>query len=67
MSETKEMVSFLEDTDIIKQIDAVAIREGSNRSAILRRAIRKELSFLSSVPTSGINPAHNNVVVKEQS
>ena len=66
MTENKKMVSFMEDTEIVNQIDAVALREGSDRSAIVRRAIRKELSFLSSIPTSGINPIPNKAAVKNK-
>ena len=52
MSDQKEMVSFLEDREITRQVDELAEREGTNRSAIIRRAIRALLFNLSSVPTS---------------
>lgn len=56
MSESKEMVSFIEDTKIIEQVDALALHEGTNRSAIFRRAIRKLLFSLSPIPTYENDP-----------
>lgn len=65
MSEGKEMVSFLEDTDIIKQVDAVAKREGTHRSAIFRRAVRNLLFSLPHVPGNGNSPIDEKSVKKE--
>lgn len=53
MSDPKEMVSFLEDKAIIEQVDKMAQREGSNRSALLRRAVRMLLFSLPAVPIIG--------------
>jgi hypothetical protein len=65
MSEPKEMVSFLDEVEIIRLIDAVALREGSNRSAILRRAIRKELIFLGAIPSFGNVPSSTQPITQE--
>jgi hypothetical protein len=65
MSERKEMVSFYEDAEITRLIDVVALQEGSNRSAIIRRAIRKELIFLGAIPTNGNVPANMQPVMHE--
>lgn len=45
MSATEErvIITFREDIEIIQQIDALAKREGTDRSAIFRRALRREL------------------------
>jgi metal-responsive CopG/Arc/MetJ family transcriptional regulator len=43
---TKAIVSFLEDKQIIENIDKVASERGSDRSAIIRECIRKEMRRL---------------------
>lgn len=45
-----------EDTPIVDQLDAVAKAEGISRADVLRRAIRRYLFSLSTVPTSGSIP-----------
>ena len=66
MRNPKKMVSFFEDIDIIHQIGVVALQEGSDRSAIIRRAIRKELVFLGAIPTNGNIPTDKSHVSQEQ-
>ncbi len=56
MRNTKKMLSFIDEITILQLIEAVALREGSSQSAIMRRAIRKELTFLGDIPTSGKLP-----------
>ncbi len=56
MPKRKKMLSFHEDTEIIRLIDAVALQEGSNLSVFIRRAIRKELTFLGAIPANGNSP-----------
>jgi len=40
---TKTIVSFLEEKQIIEDIDKIAFERGSDRSAIIRECIRKEM------------------------
>jgi predicted transcriptional regulator len=43
---TKTIISFLEDKQIIESIDKLALERGSDRSAIIRECIRKEMRRL---------------------
>ena len=43
---TKQTISFLEDRQIIESIDKLASERGSDRSAIIRECIRKEMRRL---------------------
>lgn len=49
-------VSFDEDIDIMRRVDEIAESEGTSRAAIIRRAIRRMLLSLPTVPTSGYIP-----------
>lgn len=49
-------VSFDEDAEIMQRIDAIAESEGTSRSAIIRRALRRLLFSMPSVPTCGSVP-----------
>jgi metal-responsive CopG/Arc/MetJ family transcriptional regulator len=40
---TKQTISFLEDNQVIENIDKLAQERGSDRSAIIRECIRKQL------------------------
>ena len=40
---TKITVSFLEDKQVIEHVDKLAFERGSDRSAIIRECIRKEM------------------------
>jgi metal-responsive CopG/Arc/MetJ family transcriptional regulator len=42
----KQTISFLEDKRVIESIDKVAQERGSDRSAIIRECIRKEMRRL---------------------
>lgn len=49
---TKTIVSFLEDKQIIENIDKIANERGSDRSAIIRECIRKEMRRLNQKKSS---------------
>jgi metal-responsive CopG/Arc/MetJ family transcriptional regulator len=46
MTMTKQTISFLEDKQVIESIDKLALERGSDRSAIIRECIRKEMRRL---------------------
>lgn len=52
IDKTQVKVSFDEDAEIMRRIDAIAESEGTSRSAIIRRAIRRLLFSMPSIPTS---------------
>lgn len=43
---TKQSISFIEDKQVIKNIDKMASERGTDRSAIIRECIRKEMRRL---------------------
>ena len=45
-------VLFNEDPNVIRLLDELAAREGTSRAALIRRAIRRELSLLAFVSTN---------------
>lgn len=51
-----------EDTEIVGRIDAIADAEGTSRAAIIRRAIRRMLLSLPTVPTCGYIPQDDEQV-----
>lgn len=55
-------VSFDEDIDIMRRVDEIAEAEGTSRAAIIRRAIRRMLLSLTTVPTSGFIPQDDEQV-----
>ena len=56
-SDEKRMVSFVDDAEIVREIDDIARREGSDRSALCRRGLRL-IIFLSNNPSFGNIPLH---------
>lgn len=65
MAEDREMVSFVEDAEILRQLDARAKLEATNRSALLRRAVRMLLFSLPAVPTFENNPKETGETPKQ--
>jgi len=55
-------VSFDEDVDVMDRIDAIAELEGTSRTAIIRRALRRLLLSLPTIPTSELQSEQNNSV-----
>jgi metal-responsive CopG/Arc/MetJ family transcriptional regulator len=53
----RTIISFQEDTQIIETIDKIAVKRGSDRSAIIRECIRKELQRLENKDKEEINNA----------
>ena len=45
-------ILFNEDPDVIRRLDEQATREGTTRAALIRRAIRRELSLLPATSTN---------------
>ena len=51
----KMMLTFTDFKAIADQLDAIAVKEGTDRSALLRRGARQVI-FLSTVPANGNTP-----------
>lgn len=51
-----QIEGFLDDAAVIAQLDAIARDEGISRADVLRRAIRRYLFSLATVPASGSVP-----------
>lgn len=57
MDDTRKVTfSIQEDADVLDRLDRLAEKEGTSRSAIIRRAIRQLLFSLSIVPENGNSP-----------
>ena len=52
-SDLSAHILFNEDPAVIRRLDEQAAREGTTRAALIRRAIRRELSLLLEVPSNG--------------
>lgn len=57
MEDTRKItISIQEDPQMLARIDQMAEEEGTSRSAIIRRAIRRLVFSTSAVPTFGNSP-----------
>lgn len=55
-NDERQKYSFDEYPSIMRQIDDLAEREGTTRTALIRRGLRMVLSSLPDIPTSGNLP-----------